>query len=198
MKSIALLFLVSISNTFYPVSTYNVLVYDLIVSGNTIGTVTATKKVEGDKITYTSNSNATVTMLFKIEIKTRMTVVYKNNILQESSYKFYKNGNLKEEATTILTNGKYTITHNKKVSTYSKGILKSTIVLPFDKPKNNESYFEEVQGYFKTMKLINGNKYQLFDQNNSQKDDYNYKDDYLESSIVRNAIVDFKMVLKTK
>jgi hypothetical protein len=106
MKSIALLFLVSISNTFYPVSTYNVLVYDLIVSGNTIGTVTATKKVEGDKITYTSNSNATVTMLFKIEIKTRMTVVYKNNILQESSYKFYKNGNLKEEATTILTNGK--------------------------------------------------------------------------------------------
>jgi hypothetical protein len=48
------------------------------------------------------------------------------------------------------------------------------------------------------MKLINGNKYQLFDQNNSQKDDYNYKDDYLESSIVRNAIVDFKLVLKTK
>lgn len=198
MKSIALVFFVSLISPFYPVASNDVLVYDLIVSGEKIGTVTATKKVEGNKITYTSNSDATTSMLFKIDIKTRMTVVYKNNILQESSYQFYKNGKLKEEANVTLSNGIYSIIHDKKVTTYNKKIVKSTIILPFEKPNDKDSYFEEVEGNFKTIKLIKENNYQLYNQNNTQKDDYNYKDGNLQSSLVRNTLVDFKMVLKTK
>lgn len=175
-----------------------VLVYDLIVSGEKIGIVTATKKVEGNKITYTSDSDATTSMVFKIDIKTRMTVVYKNNILQESSYRFYKNGKLKEAANVTLSNGIYSIIHDKKVTTYNKKIVKSTIVLPFELPNDKDSYFEEVEGNFKTIKLINENNYQLYNQNNTQKDDYNYKDGNLRSCLVRNTLVDFKMVLKTK
>lgn len=172
--------------------------YKLLVAGEDIGTVTATKKIEGNKTIYTSNTDAEANFIFKTEIKTRMSVIYENNILQESSFRLFKNGKLKEEATTKLNNGVYTFIHDNETNYFNKNIFKSTIILLFELPNTEDRYFEEVEGTFKNVKLVKENIFELFNKNNSHNDDYKYSNGVLQYSLVRNTLVNFEMVLKAK
>lgn len=172
------------------------LIYDLIVSDKSIGTVKATKTIEGDITTYTSNTDATVSFIINTKIKTRMTTVYKNDSLLSSDYKFYKNDNLKEYATVFIKDGKYILNHDGKTTELKEGIKLSTIILPFEVPENNTAYFEEVEGYFKTIKSENKTSFKLINPENNRKDDYVYKDGIMQKCIVRNPLVDFTMVLR--
>tara|TARA_R110002126_G_scaffold55888_1_gene149823 strand:+ start:163 stop:759 length:597 start_codon:yes stop_codon:yes gene_type:complete len=185
----------SIQNTSSQTKT---LLYKLLVAGEDIGTVTATKKIEGNKTIYTSNTDAEANFIFKTEIKTRMSVIYENNILQESSFRLFKNGKLKEEATTKLNNGVYTFIHDNETNYFNKNIFKSTIILLFELPNTEERYFEEVEGTFKNVKLVKENIFELFNKNNSHNDDYKYSNGVLQYSLVRNTLVNFEMVLKAK
>ncbi|TDD95959.1 DUF6134 family protein [Flavobacterium cellulosilyticum] len=196
MKFNIILVLLSVFNMLNANSQTKTLQYKLLVAGENIGTVTATKKIEGNKTTYMSNADASANFIFKTEIKTRMSVVYKNDILQESSFKLFKNGKLKEESTTNLKNGVYTIIHDNETNYYNKNIFNSTIILLFELPNTKESYFEEVEGTFKNVTLINENLFQLLGENSSQKDDYRYRNGILYYSLVRNTFVNFEMVLK--
>lgn len=172
------------------------LTYDLIVSDKYIGTVKATKNIDNNTITYTSNTDATVSFIINTKIKTRMTTVYKNDSLLSSDYKFYKNDKLKEYATIIIKDGKYIFNHDGKTTEIKESIIASTIMLPFEVPKDNNAYFEEVEGHFKTIKSINKTYYNLTSPKNNRKDDYIYKDGIMQQCIVRNPLVDFTMILR--
>tara|TARA_R110000868_G_scaffold332387_1_gene593421 strand:+ start:7376 stop:8014 length:639 start_codon:yes stop_codon:yes gene_type:complete len=198
MKYNILFFILSILSIQNVNSQTKTLLYKLIVAGENIGTVTATKKIEGNKITYTSNTDAAANFIFNTEIKTRMMVIYENDILQESSFRLYKNGKLKEESTTKLSNGVYTFKHDNETNYFNKNIFKSTIILLFELPNTADSYFEEVEGTFKNVKLIKENIFQLFSKSNSHIDDYKYSGGILQYSLVRNTLVNFEMVLKAE
>lgn len=188
--------------TIYFFSIFNVnaqkttLFYDLKVSGKTIGNVKTTKNKEGDKTIYISNTKAKISFIFKINIDIKMAVVFKNDRLISSDYRFYKNDNLKEYATISCKEGKYILDHDHKITEFKEVIKQSTIVLPFEVPKNNTNYFEEVEGYFKTIKTENNTLFKLMNPVNNRKDDYLYKEGIMQHCIVRNSIVDFKMELK--
>ncbi|MAL60195.1 MAG: hypothetical protein CMC14_09115 [Flavobacteriaceae bacterium] len=171
------------------------LTYDLIVSDKSIGTVKTSKTIDGNTITYTSNTDATLSFIIDTNIKTRMTTVYKNDSLLSSDYKFYKNNKLKEFATIVIKGGKYIFNHDGKTTEINEGIRLSTILLPFEIPKHNSVYFEEVEGHFKTIKSINKYSFKLTNPNNNSKDDYIYKNGIMEQCIVRNPFIDFTMVL---
>jgi hypothetical protein len=198
MKLLFFVFILCMFNLQNANSQTTTLLYKLIVAGHNIGTVTAIKKTEGNKTTYTSNTDATANFIFTTEIKTRMTVVYKNDILQESSYTLFKNGKIKEVATATLKSGVYTITHDDETNYYSKNISKSTIILLFELPNTSESYFEEVEGTFKSIKLIKENIFELLSKDKGQKDEYIYKNGVVQYSLVKNTLINFEMILKDK
>jgi hypothetical protein len=177
MKLLFFVFILCMFNLQNANSQTTTLLYKLIVAGHNIGTVTAIKKTEGNKTTYTSNTDATANFIFTTEIKTRMTVVYKNDILQES---------------------RYTITHDDETNYYSKNISKSTIILLFELPNTSESYFEEVEGTFKSIKLIKENIFELLSKDKGQKDEYKYKNGVVQYSLVKNTLINFEMILKDK
>ncbi|MFI0490266.1 DUF6134 family protein [Flavobacterium sp.] len=174
------------------------LVYDLKVSGKIIGTVTAKKSVQGNFVTYLSDTDAKISFLGSTQIKTIMKVVFENGKLYESDYKFYKNNKIKEESSITSKNGKYIIIHDGKTSLVYEPIYASSIILPFYKPKDNEKIFEEVEGYFKSIKLVNNKSFQLLDPKSSHKDKYIYENGKMEYCLVNNTLVDFEMVLQTK
>lgn len=171
------------------------LVYDLKVSGKSIGKVTTTKSVDNNKIIYSSNTDATVKLLFTIDIKTRMKVIFEDGKLIESDYKFYKNNKLKETATITLKGNKYILVHDDKVSKINTIIKASTIILPFYKPTDNEKIFEEVEGDFKIMKLLNEGSYNLINTKSNHKDDYIYQNGSMQSCLIRNTFINFEMTL---
>ncbi|QHI36150.1 hypothetical protein IMCC3317_15090 [Kordia antarctica] len=196
MKSYIFLIGIYLSSYYITNAQTTTLIYDLIVSNKTIGTVKTTKTLEGNQTTYTSDTDATISFIIKTKITTRMTVVYKNDSLLSSDYKFYKNDNLKEYATVIIKEGKYILNHDGKKTEFKEGIKLSTILLPFEKPKNNVSYFEEVEGCFKVIKYENETLFKLINPKNNRNDDYSYKDGIMQKCVIRNSIVDFTMELK--
>lgn len=174
------------------------LVYDLKVSGNIIGTVTAKKSIQGDCITYISDTDAEIKFLVSTQIKTRMKVIFEKGQLYESCYTFFKNNKIKETSSITFKNGRYTIVHDGKTSVITEPIYVSSIILPFYKPKDNEKVFEEVDGYFKSIQLINNKSCQLVDPKSSHKDKYIYENGKLEYCLVNNTLVDFEMILQSK
>ena len=182
---------------FYAYSQPIKLTYDLIVANKCIGKVVTTKTIKGNKAIYTSNTDASVNILVaNIDIKTRMEVVYENGILQSSDYAFYRNGKVKEYATIYLIDGNYVLNHDGKKTTINKKILRSTIVLPFEMPQDNNLYFEEVEGGFKIIKSVNTTFFNLINPDVKRMDGYVYKEGVMQKCIVRNPIVDFTMQLK--
>lgn len=174
------------------------LVYDLKVSGNIIGKVTAKKSVQGNFITYTSDTDAEIKFLITTQIKTRMKVIFENGQLFSSTYTFFKNNKIKEESSITFKNGKYTIIHDGKINILAEPIYASSIILPFYKPKDNEKVFEEVDGYFKFIQLENNKSCLLVDPKSSHKDKYIYENGQLKYCLVNNTLVDFEMILESK
>ena len=174
------------------------LIYDLKVSGKSIGKVNTTKVIDHNQTTYTSNTDATVKMLISIDIKTRMRAVFEDGKLIESDYKLFRNNTLKETASINYKDGKYILSHNGKRNEIKSLITKSTIMLPYYMPKNNEKIFEEIEGNFKIMKLINEDNYNFIQPHSNQKDDYRYKNGIMQYCLVRNTLVNFEMTLVEK
>ncbi len=191
--SICCLFLYLIAN-----AQTETLVYDLKVSGKIIGTVTAKKIIQGNNVTYISDTDAKISFLGTTQIKTIMKVIFENGKLYESNYKFYKNNKIKEESSITSNNGKYTIIHDGKTNVINEPIYASSIILPFYKPKDNDKIFEELEGYFKSIKLINNKSFQLLDPKSNHKDKYIYENGKMEYCLVNNTLVDFEMILQPK
>tara|TARA_R110002051_G_scaffold234056_5_gene295610 strand:- start:3857 stop:4459 length:603 start_codon:yes stop_codon:yes gene_type:complete len=172
------------------------LTYDIIIGGKTLGFVTATKTEKGNKVVYTSDSDTEVNLIGTTTIKTRMKTIFEDGILTESTYKFFKNDKLKEEAKVIKIEKGYLFTHDGETSKIDEPITASTIMLYFYTPKEGEKIFEEVEGYFKTITYQKPNHFFLIDPKSSHKDTYEYKNGLLNYNLVKNTLIDFEMVLQ--
>ena len=172
------------------------LVYDLKVSGNSIGKVNCQKIVNGNNITYISDTDAVIKSIGTTKIKTRMKVIFENGKLYESTYKFFKNDKIREESNITFNNGIYTIIHDGKTKVTNEPIYVSSIVLHFYKPKDNEKVFEEVDGYFKSIKFLNNKNCLLVDPYSNHGDQYYYENGKMEYCLINNVLVDFEMILQ--
>jgi hypothetical protein len=126
-----------------------------------------------------------------------MTVIYENGVLQSSDYKLYKNGDLNEFASLKLYNGKYLFNHDGEKNELIEKIKQSTVLLPFEEPKSNTSYFEEVEGFYKVIVAKDKSTFTLINAKNNNNGDYFYKDGIMQKCLIRNTIVDFTMQLKS-
>lgn len=191
-----LLILLLIINTFLVKVQDKTLNYDLSVAGNSIGTLTAVKKVKGNSTIYTTNSLATVHIFGETQISTSLTVEFLNGILQSSHYKIEKNGTLNDESNTILKNGVYYINHNGKTSQVNSPITYATTMLYFDEPKGIETVFAELEGITKTISKTGSSMYVLSDPGNHHTNSYTYTNGMLEEAVISHTLFNFKLTLK--
>ncbi|QHI36164.1 hypothetical protein IMCC3317_15230 [Kordia antarctica] len=190
-----LLILLLIINNFLVKAQDKTLNYDLSVAGNSIGTLTAVKKVEGNSTIYTTNSLATVHIFGETQISTSLTVEFLNGILQSSHYKIEKNGTLNDESNTILKNGVYYINHNGKTSQITSPITYATTMLYFDEPKGIETVFAELEGITKTISKAGLSMYVLSDPGNHHTNNYTYTNGILKEAVISHTLFNFKLTL---
>ncbi len=174
-------------------------VYNVKVFGKIIGTVTANRRIQGATIEYSTNSLSIIRFFGKKEISTIMKTLYENNVLKKSFYEVKKNGKIREKSTLKYLNSTYNIITDGEKTKHTKPIHLSTIMLTYYKPKDKEKVFEEVGGFYKKIKKIKDNEFELINPRSRHIDTYIYnEDDVLEKCIVRKTLFNFEMILKSK
>lgn len=191
-----LLIVLLILKSIFAIAQNDTLNYDLSVSGNSIGTLTAVKTVEGNSVTYTANSSAKVHLFGETQISTSLTVEFTNGILQSSHYIIEKNGTLNDESTIILKDGVYNINHNGKTSQINSLITYATIMLYFDEPKKVDTVFAELEGINKNIAKLDTSIYQLTDPGNHHTNNYTYEKGVLKEALISHTLFNFKLTLK--
>lgn len=173
--------------------------YDVNVFGKTIGTVIANRTIKGTKIEYSTNSLSIIRFFGKKEISTIMKTSYENNVLKKSFYEVKKNGKIREKSTLEYLNSVYNIITDGEKTKHTKPIHLSTIMLTYYKPKDKEKVFEEVGGFYKKIKKIKVNEFELINPRSRHIDTYIYNDEgIMEKCIVRKTLFNFEMILKSK
>ncbi|NRT13022.1 DUF6134 family protein [Flavobacterium sp. 14A] len=171
-------------------------IYDISVNGNTVGELTVSKLVEGEKTTYKLNSKSVISLFRKTTITTSFIGVFKNNILQTSSYISQKNSKPYDNSIITENNGVYTITRKGKKATINKPIKYVTCLLYFEKPVVNEPYFDVLEAVFSPITAVDQNKYVLIDSSNNEKTTYDYLNAVLQQGSTKHVLYDFTFTLR--
>lgn len=171
-------------------------IYDISVNGNTVGELTVSKLVDGEKTTYKINSKSVISLFGKTTITTSFIGVFKNNILQTSSYISQKNNKPYDNSIITENNGVYTITRKGKKATINKPIKYVTCLLYFEKPVVNEPYFDVLEAVFSPITAVDQNKYILIDSGNNEKTTYDYLNAVLQQGSTKHVLYDFTFTLR--
>ncbi|EKT2069020.1 hypothetical protein O8E88_000809 [Flavobacterium psychrophilum] len=170
--------------------------YDIKVNGINVGELIATKHIEGDKTIYKLNSKSVISVLGKTAITTSFVGVFKNEILQSSTYCSEKDAKIYDSSTITQNNGIYTISRKGRKSTLNKPIKYVTCLLYFEKPIKNEQYFDVLEAVFSPIKLIEPNTYLYIDSSNNEKTTYTFSNSILEQGTTKHLLYNYTFTLR--
>lgn len=171
-------------------------IYDISVNGNTVGKLTVSKLIEGDKTTYKLNSKSVISLFGKTTITTSFVGVFMNNVLQSSTYISQKNNKPYDNSTITENNCVYTITRKGTKSTIHKPIKYVTCLLYFEKPVVNKPYFDVLEAVFSPITTIDQNNYLFIDSSNNEKTTYDYLNGVLQQGSTKHVLYDYTFTLR--
>ncbi len=169
--------------------------YDLYVGKGQIGQFKVSKTVKGDLVRYQAESNATINFLGENTISYTLDCWLKNEVLQYSHVKVYKNGKLKDDTLIKWNGARYEINKNGKLSSRTTPIHTPAIALYFEEPSSKQvTVFSEREAQPKSFKRQTNNQYKLTDVGKRSGDDYTYVNGSLEDVTVNYVITNFRAV----
>lgn len=149
--------------------------YEVILSGDKIGDLTATKTVKGNFTTYKLESKSEAKVLFTTKKNyVLMEVTYKDGKLLSANCKNEINDEVDNYANIFWDGSKYTITNEKKKFTYDQAVTYSVISLYFSEPKGLTTLFTERIGEVYPLKDLGEGRYE-YKIPNGDKNVYIYK-----------------------
>ncbi|MCG9910767.1 MAG: hypothetical protein MH137_05635 [Flavobacteriales bacterium] len=149
--------------------------YEVVLSGNKIGELTATKTVKGAFTTYKLESKSEAKVLFSTKKNyVLMDVTYKDGILVSSYCKNEINDEVDNYASINWDGSKYNITNEKKKFTHPTQVKYSVISLYFSEPKGMTQLFTERIGEVYPLTDLGSGKYE-YKIPNGDKNVYVYK-----------------------
>jgi hypothetical protein len=169
--------------------------YTIEVAGKNVGTLTAVKTIQQDKVTYASNSNTTIHLFGETTITTSLVTVYRNGVLESSTYTVEKDGNPYDSCIITQNNGTYTINRKGKISSFPEPITASTNQLYFSEPERLTKIFAELEGVYKDITESGTNAFLFTDPDHSHKNNYTYDNGILKEATIDHAIVNYRIVL---
>ncbi len=135
--------------------------YDIILSGDKIGSLTVTKTIKGAFTTYKLESRSEAKVLFSTKTNyVLMDVTYKEGKLINSYCKNEVDGKVDNYASINWDGAKYDITNEKGKLTHTTPVTYSVISLYFQEPKGMANLFTERIGAVYPLKDLGSGKYE--------------------------------------
>ncbi|GGG49427.1 DUF6134 family protein [Bizionia arctica] len=194
MKNLFYLLFILLSGTCIKaqVTTLN---YNIVVAGENVGTLVATKTIQEGKITFDTNSTSTIDIFGKTTITTSLVVVYRKDVLESSVYTVEKDGSPYDSTTITENNGTYSINRKGAISSFPGPITASANQLYFNEPKGISKMFAELEGIYKDITETGDNAYLFTDPDHSHKNTYTYENGILKEGIIDHALFNFSIIL---
>ena len=170
--------------------------YTISVANITVGTLTATKTIDGDKTTYTIDSESIIHLLGETTITTSFVGVFINGVLESSAYTSEKDGHPYDSSFISESNGVYTISRKGKETTLTNPIKYVTCMLYFEKPMSEQQYFDVLEAVYSPIESINSNTFVYTDSSNNEKTTYMYVNTILEKGTTNHTLYNFTFSLK--
>lgn len=135
--------------------------YEVVLSGDKIGELTATRTVKGAFTTYKLESKSEAKVLFTTKKNyVLMDVTYKDGKLISSYCKNEVNDEVDNYASISWDGSKYNITNEKGKLTYTTPVTFSVISLYFNEPKGITNLFTERIGAAYPLKDLGSGRYE--------------------------------------
>jgi len=149
--------------------------YDIILSGDKIGNITVTRKINGALTTYKLESKSEAKVLFTTKKNfVSMDVTYKDGKLLSSYCKNEIDDEVDNYASIAWDGSKYNVTNEKQKLTYGTPVTYSVISLYFSEPKGMDNLFTERIGASYPLKSLGDGRYE-YKIPNGDKNIYVYK-----------------------
>ena len=137
-------------------------VFRIVKNDKVIGTINMVMKVNGDSITYDSESQINVKLLLKFEITGKEKSVFENGVLVYSSIYRKLNNKVKSNHIIERRGDYYNLNDNNKTKVLEiNGIEQNLISLYFKEPKNISSIFCDNQKEMIPIKNLGQGKYKV-------------------------------------
>ena len=170
--------------------------YTIEALNENVGTLTATKTVQGDKTTYVTNSSSTVHIFGTTTVTTSLTVIFRNGVMESSTYTSEKNGNSYDSCIITEINGVYTVNRKGKKSTFTTPVKHVTIQLYFEEPGANDSYFDPLGAAFYPVELSSPDTYTYDDPASKVNTTYVYKNGQLQQGTTDYTLYKYSFTRK--
>ncbi len=171
-------------------------IYKIAVDGTEVGTLTANKEIDGDKITYTIDSKSVVHLLGKNTFTTSLVAVFRNDMLEYSTYTSEKNDHSYDSSVINESNGIYTINRKGKKSTLNSPIKNVKCQLYFEKPDISYMYFSVLDANYSPIINSDRNTYVYKNTSTNETITYTYSNSTLEQVTTEHALYHFTFTLK--
>jgi hypothetical protein len=149
--------------------------YEVNSSDKTVGNIVAKQLKDGENITYEVNSDVSIRMLFMVNVSYKVTAVYREGVLINSTATVYLNGRTQDKVSVAWQGNGYTVVKDGESSRIDGLIKWSSAKLYFNKPKDVKKVFSETDGGFKNLITRSDGKLILRDvDNESSQNTYTF------------------------
>lgn len=168
--------------------------FEVIHDGKKLGTLQASKTVNGNQVAYTSHTDIEYQLMVNIQVVYDYHVTYKNGVLQQAKAHITVRGNDKTKVNTIKEESGYKFYSEGELVKTIKGSIKHSIIqLLFDEPVGVTHIYAEEHGEYHDLKKITDHTY-LKSSSGGKKNTYYYKNGKLQNSDVNAGIIKFSIV----
>lgn len=189
----ALIFICSLFTTLCFAQSFT---YDIFLVGSDVGDMTITRKISGNKKTYTMESRTEVNYIIDSRKDVfRSVIEFENNILVSSKMENKKNDKLNEYTYVTKGNGGYKVQTEKGLSTIAGNIVNAVYDIFFQEPKGGESLFVDRSGKFGSLTKIKDHCYKVIVKGDDDYT-YNYENGIMTKMEVPSFLGKVKMIKK--
>ena len=172
--------------------------FKIIHEGKSLGTLDATKTIDGDIVIYESHTQLKYHLVIEIDIVYNYYVSFNAGELREAKANITVKGNPKTNTKTIITNSGYNFySDNELQRNIPESSIKHSIVqMLFEEPIGLSKIYSEEHGNFHTLKKIADNTY-VKTTDSGHKSTYHYQNGELQRTDTDAGIIKFSIVKQT-
>lgn len=159
--------------------------YEISSGDKVIGGISVTRTPEGEYVRYDVTSEASMRVLFMVNVSYKVQAIYKNDILVSSSATVYLNGNVQNNVICERTGDHYTVVADGHTTKIYEDIKWTSARLYFNKPQDTKKIFSETDGIFKNLSETADGKFKSRDpEKEAIVNTYTYSSDQGLQSII--------------
>lgn len=172
------------------------LYFDIVHKNNVVGSLKATKTIDGPMVYYQSLTSIETRIIKEIEVDYMYDVTFENEILEMATVNISLNDRTHAKTRTERKEAHYQIVKNGETETALKDTIGyATILLYFEEPVNISRCYSEQAGKFNTIVSLGDHSYKKINST-GKENRYYYKEGVLEKAVIDGGLVQFEIIAR--